>query len=62
MSLNMPDYAGNMGHKDQVLALKWIDKNIKEFGGGGATTLLGHDSGIYILIKFFFQQFIVDWF
>ncbi|XP_031622630.1 esterase E4-like [Contarinia nasturtii] len=45
MSLNLPDYAGNMGHKDQVLALKWVDKNIIQFGGGGKTTLLGHDSG-----------------
>lgn len=45
MSLNLPDYAGNMGHKDQVLAFKWIDKNIKQFGGGGKTTLIGHDSG-----------------
>lgn len=45
MSLNLPDYAGNMGHKDQVLALKWIDKNIKQFGGGASTTILGYDSG-----------------
>lgn len=51
MSLNLPDYAGNMGHKDQVLALKWVDKNIKQFGGGGKTTILGHDSG-KTLIKF----------
>lgn len=47
MSLNLPDYAGNMGHKDQVLALKWIDKNIKHFGGGGNTTIFGFDSGIF---------------
>lgn len=46
MSLNLPDYAGNMGHKDQVLAMKWIDENIKQFGGGGPTTLIGHDTGI----------------
>ncbi|XP_055320352.1 esterase B1-like [Sitodiplosis mosellana] len=48
MSLNLPDFAGNMGHKDQVLVLKWVDKNIKQFGGGGGdgkTTLLGHDTG-----------------
>lgn len=46
MSLNLPDFAGNMGHKDQVLALKWVDKNIKQFGGGDdRTTLLGHDTG-----------------
>lgn len=48
MSLNLADYAGNMGHKDQQMALKWIDKNIKQFGGGGRTTLMGHDSGIVI--------------
>lgn len=46
MSLNLADYAGNMGHKDQQMALKWVDKNIKQFGGGGQTTLMGHDSGI----------------
>lgn len=46
MSLNLADYAGNMGHKDQQMALKWIDKNIKQFGGGGRTTLMGHDSGM----------------
>lgn len=46
MSLNLADYAGNMGHKDQQMALKWVDKNIKRFGGGGRTTLLGHDSGM----------------
>lgn len=45
MSLNLPDYAGNMGFKDQVLALKWVNQNIKQFGGGDNITVMGHSSG-----------------
>ncbi|OXA63095.1 Venom carboxylesterase-6 [Folsomia candida] len=36
----------NLGLKDQVLALKWVQKNIWLFGGDpGQVTLLGHGSG-----------------
>lgn len=52
MSLNLPDYAGNMGFKDQVLALKWVKQNIKQFGGGENITVLGHGAG-----KFNFEIF-----
>lgn len=50
MSLNLADYSGNMGLKDQVLAMKWIQANIKQFGGSENITILGHGSGMYTYI------------
>lgn len=42
----MPEYNGNAGMKDQVLAIKWVNENIKQFGGDkNRITLMGHSSG-----------------
>lgn len=46
ISLNLPEYSGNMGFKDQALALQWVNENIEQFGGDkNSVTLIGHRSG-----------------
>lgn len=46
LSLNTPEYSGNMAFKDQQLGLQWIHENIKYFNGDeNQITIMGHSGG-----------------
>lgn len=58
LSLEDPslDVPGNAALKDQNLALQWVQKNIKHFGGDpNNVTLVGHSSGAIAVHYHFFS-------
>lgn len=48
LALGTKEVPGNAGMKDQVLALKWVQKNIKKFGGNkNKVTISGYSAGSF---------------
>lgn len=46
LNLGSEDINGNQGLKDQVEALKWIQRNIRNFGGNEkSVTIMGESAG-----------------